>query len=61
LTNYGNLILFSDGGAHSFVLKEALAAGLGIVISEFVTANLNLDREFNDVIPEKRINDVEYI
>jgi hypothetical protein len=40
---------------------EALAAGLGIVISEFATANLDLDKEFIEVIPEKRINDIEYI
>jgi hypothetical protein len=40
---------------------EALAAGLGIVISEFATANLDLDRKFIDVIPEEKINDIEYI
>jgi len=61
LTNYGNLVLLSDGEAHSLVLMEALAAGLGIVISEFATANLDLDKGFIDVIPEKRINDIEYI
>lgn len=61
LTNYGNLVLLSDGEAHSLVLMEALAAGLGIVISEFAAANLDLDKEFIDVIPEKRINDIEYI
>ena len=61
LTNYGNLVLLSDGEAHSLVLMEALATGLGIVISEFATANLDLDKEFIDVIPEKRINDIEYI
>ena len=61
LTNYGNLVLLSDGEAHSLVLMEALASGLGIVISEFATANLDLDKEFIDVIPEKRINDIGYI
>lgn len=61
LTNYGNLVLLSDGEAHSLVLMEALAAGLGIVISEFATANLDLDREFIDVVPENKINDIEYI
>jgi putative cell wall-binding protein len=40
---------------------EALAAGLGIVISEFATANLDLDKEFIDVIPENKINDIDYI
>lgn len=61
LTNYGNLVLLSDGEAHSLVLMEALAAGLGIVISEFATANLDLNKEFIDVIPEKMINDIGYI
>jgi glycosyltransferase involved in cell wall biosynthesis len=61
LTNYGNLILLSDGEAHSLVLMEALAAGLGIVISEFATANLDLNKEFIDVIPEEKINDLNYI
>lgn len=61
LTNYGNLVLLSDGEAHSLVLMEALATGLGIVISEFATANLDLDKEFIDVIPENKINDIEYI
>jgi glycosyltransferase involved in cell wall biosynthesis len=61
LTNYGNLVLLSDGEAHSLVLMEALAAGLGIVISEFATANLDLDREFINVVPENKINDIGYI
>ena len=61
LTNYGNLVLLSDGEAHSLVLMEAFAAGLGIVISEFATANLDLDKEFINVIPENKINDIEYI
>jgi len=61
LTNYGNLVLLSDGEAHSLVLMEALASGLGIVISEFATANLDLNKEFIDVIPENKINDIEYI
>jgi hypothetical protein len=61
LTDYGNLVLLSDGEAHSLVLMEALAAGLGIVISEFATANLDLDKEFIDVVPENKINDIEYI
>ena len=61
LTDYGNLVLLSDGEAHSLVLMEALAAGLGIVVSEFATANFDLTKEFIDVIPENMINDIEYI
>lgn len=61
LTEYGNLVLLSDGEAHSLVLMEALAAGLGLVISEYATANLDLNRNFIDVIPENKITDHEYI
>jgi hypothetical protein len=61
LTNYGNLVLLSDGEAHSLVIMEALAAGLGVVVSEFATANLDLDREFITVIPEKKISDIDFV
>ena len=61
LTDYGNLVLLSDGEAHSLVIMEAFAAGLGVVVSEFATANLDLDREFITVIPESKIDDVEYV
>ena len=61
LTDYGNLVLLSDGEAHSLVIMEAFAAGLGVVISEFATANLDLDKKFITVIPEKRIKDLEYV
>ena len=40
---------------------EAFAAGLGVVISEFAKANLDLDKKFITVIPEKKITDIEYV
>ena len=61
LTDYGNMVLLSDGEAHSLVIMEAFAAGLGVVISEFAKANLDLDKEFITVIPEKKIKDIEYV
>ena len=61
LTDYGNLVLLSDGEAHSLVVMEAFAAGLGVVISQYATANLDLDKEFITVIPEKKIKDIEYV
>ena len=54
LTDYGNLVLLSDGEAHPLVCMEALAAGLGVVISECGIANLDLDREFITVIPDAK-------
>jgi glycosyltransferase involved in cell wall biosynthesis len=61
LTKYANLVLLSDGEAHPLVCLEAMSAGLGLVISEWATANLDLSLPFIDVIPESRINDIEFI
>jgi hypothetical protein len=40
---------------------EALAAGLGVVVCEWGKANLDTDKEFITVIPENKINDVDYV
>ena len=61
LTSYGNLVLLSDGEAHPLVCPEAFAAGLGVVISQWAAANLDTTKEFITVIPEDRINDLEYV
>ena len=61
LTDYGNLVLISDGEVHPRVCTEALAAGLGVVISECGIANLDLDKEFITVIPNDKIDDIKYI
>lgn len=61
LTRYANLVLLSDGEAHPLVCLEAMSAGLGLVISEWATANLDLNLPFIDVIPESKIHDIEYV
>jgi hypothetical protein len=61
LTNYGNLVLLSDGEAHPLVCMEALAAGLGVVVTEWGRANLDVDKEFITVIPENKVNDIEFV
>ena len=61
LTNYGNLILLSDGEAHPLVCMEALAAGLGVVVCEWGAANLDADLPFINVIPEDKISDRAYV
>ena len=61
LTDYGNLVLLSDGEAHPLVCMEALAAGLGVVVCEWGKANLDINKEFITVIPEAKINDLEYV
>ena len=61
LTNFANLVLLSDGEAHPLVCLEAMAAGLGLVLSQYATANLDLSKPFIDVIPEDKINDIKYV
>ena len=61
LTNYGNLVLLSDGEAHPLVCLEAFAAGLGVVISQWAAANLDLDKDFITVIPDDKINNMEFV
>ena len=61
LTAYANMILLSKGEAHPFVCLEALASGLGLVISESSTANLDLSQPFITVIPDEKISDFDYI
>jgi hypothetical protein len=61
LTDYANLILLSDGEADPLVVKEALIAGLGLVISECACANLDLTLPFITVIPNNKRTDVDYV
>ena len=61
LTEYGNLVLLSDGEAHPLVCMEALAAGLGVVVCQWGAANLDTDKEFITVIPEDKITDLEFV
>jgi len=61
LTDYANMVLLSDGEAHSLSCLEGLMAGLGLVISEYCTANLNTDLPFIDVVPENKIKDEDFV
>lgn len=61
LTEYGNLVLLSDGEAHPLVCMEALAAGLGVVVCEWGKANLDTSKEFITIIPEEKINNLRYV
>jgi glycosyltransferase involved in cell wall biosynthesis len=61
LTDYGNLVLLSNGEADPLVVKEGLIAGLGVVVSECSAANLDRSLPFITVIPDYRILDRAYI
>jgi glycosyltransferase involved in cell wall biosynthesis len=59
LTEYANLVLLSRSEAAPLATCEALMAGLGLVISETATANLDLRQPFIHVIKEKEIGNKE--
>ena len=61
LTDYGNLVLLSNGEADPLVVKEGLIAGLGVVVSECSAANLDRSLPFITVIPDDRLMDITYI
>jgi glycosyltransferase involved in cell wall biosynthesis len=61
LTEYANLILLSDGEADPLVVKEALIAGLGVVVSECACANLDLTKPYITVIPNDKLDDLPYV
>jgi glycosyltransferase involved in cell wall biosynthesis len=61
LTHYGNLVLLSDGEADPLVVKEGLMAGLGVVISECASSNLDKDLDFITIIPNNKLEDLSYI
>lgn len=61
LTDYANLVLLSDGEAHPLVVCEALIAGLGVVLSECASANLDLTLPFVEIVPNNKLDDIDYV
>lgn len=62
LTNYGNLILLSDGeNGTPLVVKEALMNGLGVVISKYAAHDLPKDLPYVTIVSDENLEDIEYI
>jgi glycosyltransferase involved in cell wall biosynthesis len=62
LVNYGNIVLLSTGeNGTPLVIKEALMAGLPIVINKHSINDLDISLPFIDVIPDDKLNDFNYI
>ena len=61
LTHYSNVILLSKTTTAPIILKYAMAAGCGIVISSACQANLDTSKPWITLLEENRINDIEYI
>ena len=61
ITKYSNFTLLSHvENTTPLVVKEALICGLGVVVSETVSVELD-DKPFITVIPESEINNEEYL
>jgi hypothetical protein len=62
ITKYSNFTLLSSvENTTPLVVKEALICGLGAVVSEQVSVELDASLGFIDVIPEDKIEDLSYI
>ena len=42
-------------------MSRSIAAGLGVVVSEWAAANLDIRKSFITVIPENKISDIKYM
>jgi hypothetical protein len=62
ITKYGNFTLLSSiENTTPLAVKEALVCGLGVVVSEAVSLELDCTQKFIDVIPENKINDLSFL
>jgi hypothetical protein len=62
ITKYSNFTLLSSvENTTPLAVKEALICGLGVVVSEEVSVELDTSLNFIDVIPEDKIEDLSYI
>ena len=61
LCQYGNLLLLSEGEADPLVVKEALKCGIGVVVNETSGSNLDKNKPFITIIPNNKLDDINYI
>jgi len=61
LTEYGNLVLLSDGEADPLVVKEAMMCGLGVVLSESASQGVNTDLPFVTVVRDCYIPNTHFV
>jgi hypothetical protein len=62
ISKYSNFILISSiENTTPLAVKEALICGLGVVVSESVSVELDSSLDFIKIIPESKINDINYI
>ena len=60
LSQYGNLLLLSSGEADPLVVKEALICGLGVVVNQTSSKNLEAN-DFIHIIEDEDMNNLDLI
>jgi hypothetical protein len=61
-TDYGSLVLLSDGeNGTPLVVKEAIINGLGVVISKYAAHDLPDNLPFVTIIPDDKLEDISYV
>ncbi len=62
ISKYSNFILISSiENTTPLAVKEALIGGLGVVVSESVAVELDTSLDFITLIPESKVNDLDYV
>jgi hypothetical protein len=62
ITKYTNFILLSKvENTTPLAVKEALICGLGVVVTDIVAQELDLDKEFITVLSQEQVNDLDYL
>lgn len=62
ITRYSNFVLLSScENTTPLVIKEALVCGLGAVVTKPVAVELDTTLDFITVIPEEKVNDIEFV
>ena len=62
ITSYANLVHLSDGeNGTCMSVMEALVLGLGVVVSRRTASELDTSLEFIEVIPDDKLDDLDYI
>ncbi len=62
ISKYSNFILISSiENTTPLAVKEALICGLGVIVSESVAVELDTSLDFITLIPESKMNDLNYI
>ena len=62
LSDYANLVILSRvEAAAPLVVLEALVCGLGVVVSEAASVNLDTKLPWVTVIPEQKITDIDFV